>query len=199
MPALGVQQRDHLIEHICVLLHGLGFGLGVGTQLNPGHVGDDFGRQLLGRGHHIGHAGLNGTARHAVELGGGRGLNKAGACRFTDGAQAQRAIGPHARENHTNAVLLAIVRQRLEKGVNRQAQTPRLRGLLQMQHALLNRQVPPRGNHIDLVGHQRHPVADLFHRHVRAPAQELHQHALPVRVQVLNHHERHAAIDRHMG
>ena len=58
---------------------------------------------------------------------------------FLDGADAQRAIGPHARQDHADATLTLVLRQRSEEGVDRQADTTRFARFLQVQNAIHQR------------------------------------------------------------
>jgi hypothetical protein len=154
----------------------------------------DFFRQLVGCGYYIGHTCVDGAAGHAVKLRGVGSLHKAGAGGLTDGAQAQGAIHAHARQNDANAVLLAIIGQGFKEKVNRQAKTMALGGFKQMQHIGQHREVVPRGNDVDMVGFNPHLVLGLQYRQGAVPLQQLHQHALAVRVQMLNHHVGHASI-----
>jgi hypothetical protein len=52
-------------------------------------------------------------------------------------------------------------------------------------------------DHVDAVGPDLGAFLDRDHVHAGAPAQELDHVALPGRVEVLDHDERHAAVGRH--
>jgi hypothetical protein len=96
------------------------------------------------------------------------------------------------------ALLAAVVRQRLEKEVDRQAQAMRCRRFQHKQAVVLNGNIAVGWNHIDAVRFHLHPVLCLHHRHDADPLQQFRQHALMIRGEMLNHHKCHAAARRHM-
>ncbi len=198
MPGLGAQHSNYFIEKFGVFLISRGFRVSVGTELDATDIGQDLAGQLVGRGDDIGHTGVDRTARHAVELGVRRGLHKTRAGGLPDGAQAQCSVRAHTGEDDADAVLLPVIREGLEKEIDRQAQTTRLWRLQQMQLTLQDGEVTAWRNHINMIGLDRHLILRLDNRHQGIALQQLHQHALTVGIQVLHDHKGDATLRRHM-
>ena len=199
MPGLVAQQHDHFVQKTGVFLLGFQSGIKVDGELIASDKGHDLAWQFVSRGHHVCHAGLQRTARHAVKLGIRGGLHKTGASSLADRAQALRAVCAHAGENDADAVFLLTVGQRLEKEINRQAQTAQLAWHQQVQHALEQRQVSPRWNNVDMIGLDQRLVLHLGHPHRGMALQQFHQHAFTLGVQMLHDHIGQAAVSRRMA
>ena len=197
---VGAQQDEDLVKETSrsALKFGLDLGLDVAHEPDAPDKRDDLGRQFIGGRHGVHHICVNRAARHAVKLGRGRRLRKSGAAGLPNRTQAQRAIRAHARQNDANAVVLPVIGERLEEKINRLAQATRFGRLKQMQHTMHQGQVPAGRNHIDVVGFDGHLVCRLLHRHRRTALQQLHQHALAVRIPVLHHHDGQPGPRRHM-
>ena len=154
--------------------------------------------QFLHRGHDVGQPGVNGAARHAVELGRGRLLHQHHARLFLDGPQPQRAVGAHAGKNHADAVLLPVLGQGAEEEINRQTQSARRRRFEQVQHPVQDGHVLVGRDHIDAVRLDPRAVLDLDDLHAGGALEQFGHDALVRRVQVLDDDKGHAAVLRHM-
>ncbi len=161
-------------------------------------IGEDLPRQFVHRGHNIRQPGVNRAARHAVEFGRRRLLHQHHARLFLDGAQAQRAVGAHARKNHADAVLLLVLRQGAEEKINRQAQPARRRRFEQMQDAVQDGHVLVRRDHIDAVRLDQGAILDLDHFHAGGALEQFGHDAFARRVQMLDDDKSHAAVLRHV-
>ena len=124
MPGLAAQHQHHFLQAALVVVGQI--------QRRPGNqqrdvldVGRDPVGQFVGRRHHVGEAGVDRAPWHGVELGRGRVLHKHGAGLFLDRAQAERAVRAHAGEDHADALVLPVIGQGAEKGVNRPTQSAR--------------------------------------------------------------------------
>ena len=155
-------------------------------------------RQVARLGNDVDQAGINSAARHAVELGGGRVLHQHQSAAFLDGAQAMAAVRTHAGENDPDGVCAAVIRQRPEEEVDRQAQAARRYRVKQVEAVMQDGDVPVRRNDIDAIRLHLHPVLCLHHRHGGCPLQQFGQDAGVIRGEVLNHDISHAAADWHM-
>ena len=162
---VGAQQDDHLFQGALRLVFQHCFR--PRDERGALQIGDDLLRQFLRRGHDVRQPGVDGAARHAVEFGRGRLLHQHHAGFFLDGPQPQRAVGTHAREDHADAVLLPVLRQRAEEKIDRQAQPARRGRLEQVQDAMQDGHVLVRRDHIDAVRPHRGAVLDLDHLHAR--------------------------------
>ena len=128
--AVVAQQDDDLVEGRQDIRRGGRFKRQLVRRMAQG-VGDAS-RQRFGRGDDIGHAGLDGAARHAVGLGAGRFLRQRQPGLFLDGAQAEDAVGTHAGEDDADGLLLAIFGEGAQEKVDRQAQAARRDGFQQV-------------------------------------------------------------------
>ena len=95
-------------------------------------------------------------------------------------------------------LLLPVIGQGAEEEIDRQAQAPGRRRLEQVQHPVQDGQVLVGRDHVDAVRLDLHPVLDLDDRHGGGALEQLRQHALVRRVQVLDDDEGHAAALRHV-
>ena len=98
-------------------------------------VGDQPLIQLLRGRDDVGQSGVDGAARHPVELGRGRLLHQGEASDFLDRPQAQHPVAAHARQDDAHAALALVLGQGVEKEVDRQPQAPGLGRFEQMQGA----------------------------------------------------------------
>ena len=127
-----------------------------------------------------------------VELGLGQGK----ATVFLDGGQAQRPIASRSREDDAYGVVALILGEGLEEGVDGPTTIPRRRGPGDLEIASLDRQGAVWWNDEDAVGLDLHAVDRLDHAHGGRFAEQFAQHALVIRRQVLDQHERHAGVGR---
>ena len=123
---LGPQQDDRLLHHALSLIAQERL-LGLVQERHVLQEGQDLRRQILHRGHDVRQPGVHRAARHAVELRRRRILHQRQPCLLLDGPQPQGAIRAHAGENHADAPVLQIPRQRAQEEFNRQPQPPRRR------------------------------------------------------------------------
>ena len=115
----------------------------------------------------LGHAGLG----VLVEVR----LSEGQAAALFDGLHARGAVAAVAGQNHPDRVLILIVRQRCEEGVDRRAASGRRRRPGHLQNAAGDGQDGVGGNHIDVVRCNRLAGLGLRHRHRRHGAQNVHQ------------------------
>ena len=196
VPGAGAQQEDHFFQGILRLVFQN--GRSPVDQRSALQIGDDLCRQFVRRSHNIGQPGLDRVERHAVELGRLRVLNQRDTRFLFDGAQPERAVSAHARKNDADTVLLPVLRQRAKKEINRQAQAAGCCRVDQVQHPVQDRHVFIRRDHIDTIRPHGGAVPDLNHLHAGHALQQLRHHPLVCRVQMLDDHESHAAVRRHM-
>ncbi|MGC4120345.1 MAG: hypothetical protein QM765_38340 [Myxococcales bacterium] len=187
---LRAQQDEDLLQGALRLL--LERDLGAPEVRGVLAVGDDPARQLLDRGHHVGQVGVDGAAGHSVELGRGERLHEGGAGLLLDGAQAQRAVGAHAREDDADGPLLLVFSQGAQEEVDGQVEPPRRDLRQQVQGAVEHRHVLVGRDDVDVIALDPLAVGGLLHGHLGRALQQLDQHPLVGRVQVLDDHERHA-------
>jgi len=93
---------------------------------------------------------------------------------------------------------LLVGGERAEECVDRQAKAVRGRRLEQMERAAQDRQVLVRRDHVHVIGLDLHPILDLDDRHRRRALEQLDQHALVIRVEVLDDDEGGSALGRCM-
>ena len=193
---LGPQQDQDLFQG--ALRFALPGGIGCRDKRGVLQIVDDPARQFLRRGDHVGQPGVDGAARHAVELGRGRRLYKDHPGLLLDGPQAQRAVGAHPRQDDADAPGLAVIGQGAEEEIDRQAQAPGRRRFEQVQHPVQDGHVFVGRDHIDAVRCDLLAVPDLDDRHGGGALEQLHHDALVGRVQVLDDDKGHAAACRHV-
>jgi hypothetical protein len=155
-------------------------------------------RHLLGRQHVVHHARADRAAEHGVVPGRFGRLRHHHPAVLLDRAQAERAVAARARQQDADGAVALVLRQRVEQAVDRHPQARR-RGRLHAQHAALDRQHRVRRDHVHVVRLHRGLVAHLLDVHARRLAEQLRHQRGVVRVEVLHHHERHAAVGRHRG
>ena len=196
MPGVGAHQNQDFVDRAVQLLRDI--AVERAGQHGVRKIGDDFFRQLVGRCHHVGHTGVQRTARHGVKGGRLRCLHKHAAGFFFQGPQAERAVRAHARQNDASGVGLLVQRQRTQKKINRQLQAAWRHRLEQMQNAVQQGELKTRRRHIHMVGLHRRAVAHLHHRQHAHALQQAGQQTFLDRVHVLHHHIRQSAARRHM-
>ncbi len=196
MTDLGPEQDKHLLQGALGLV--LPGRIGRGDQGGVLQILDDPARKILRRGDHVGQAGVDGAARHAVELGRSRGLYKNHPGLLLDGPKAQGAVRAHARQDDPDAASLAVIGQGAEEKIDWQAQAPRGCRFKQVQHSVQDRHVLVGRNHIDVVRSDFLAVPHLGDRNAGGALEQLHQDALVGRVQMLDDDKGHAASIRHM-
>ena len=111
--------------------------------------------QLVGRGDDVGEPGGDGTLRHAVELGRGRVLDEREPGLLLDRAEAEGAVGAHAREDDPDALLLQVGGEGAEEEVDGETQAPRRVRLEEVQGPAEQREVVVRRDDVDGVGPDR--------------------------------------------
>jgi len=196
MPGVGTHQNQDFVDRSVQLLRDIAFERA--GQHGVRKIGDDFFWQLVGRRHHIGHAGIERAARHGVKGGRLGCLYKHAAGFFFQGPQAERAVRAHARQNDASGVGLLVQRQRTQKKINRQLQAARRHRLEQMQDAVQQGQLKAGRRHVHMVGLHRRAVAHLHHRQHAHALQQAGQQTFLDRVHVLHHHIGQPAACRHM-
>ena len=193
MAGLGPQQHEDLLHRVlglwrrrCQQPRQLAIGMD--------GVGDQLGRHLGGRQHIVDHAGGDRAARHAVELGRFGFLRHHHAGLALDRARAQRAVAAGAREHDADRALTLVLGQRAEEEIDRQALTPRRRGLQQLQAPVDECHVAVGRDDVSAVGLHHHAVLNLENLHPGVAPHQFAEQALVVRRQVLHQHEGHAGV-----
>jgi hypothetical protein len=116
-----------------------------------------------------------------------------------DRLQAESAVGPGAGQDDADRVVPLIFGQRTEEAVDRAAAAARPVGLGHPQQAVVDRQRRIRGDDIDMIRLDPRLVRHQAHRHRRMAGEQLRHQRLVPRIEVLDHHERHAAVRGHGG
>lgn len=142
---------------------------------------------------------VNGAARHGVELRAGGFLHKSGAGVRLDGAKTKRAIGAHARENHSNGLLPAILGERAKEAIDGMIDSALSGRLPQLEDAVANRQVPVGWNHIHVTRFNVGALVYLFDNQLRHTLQQLDQQCRTRGIKVLDDHERLPAVYGHLA
>ena len=141
--------------------------------------------------------GLDRTLRHAVVLGGLRGLRERQPAVFPDRPQAGGAVGASPRENDSHGVLALILGERAEERIDGLAQTG-FCWLREPQQTPLQREHGVRRDDVDVVRLCASPVLCLLNRHPCVPAEQLSEHAGMASLQVLHDDHDHARVGRHL-
>lgn len=152
----------------------------------------DLCRDRIGRQQVVHHAGGDGAAHHAVVL--GIRLRQRQPAVLLDRAQPLGAIATGAGEDDAGSIFALVVCERDQETVHRHAGDGRVRQRTQPQPPVFDRQCRVGRDDIDGVGFHHHAVLDRAHREPGRARQHLGQNALVLRVEVLDHHERHAAV-----
>jgi len=184
MARVGAQQNHRLLQGTLGLIfqgHCL-----AGEEWSVLAQPDDTAGQLGYRSHDVRQPGVHRAARHAVELGRRRVLNQHHARLLLDGAQAQRAVRAHARQDHADALLLLVLSQGAKEEINGQAQPSRGRRFEQMQDAVQDGHVFVRWDHIHAIRAHTGAIFYLPDFHAGGPLQQFGHDPLVRRIQVLN-------------
>ena len=96
VPRLGPQQDEDLLQRILQLGRLQECSPGRGVRVGMGGIGHELGGHLRGRQLVINQTGGEGTARHAIELGGLRGLGHDHAALALDGPHPQGPVAAGA-------------------------------------------------------------------------------------------------------
>jgi hypothetical protein len=145
-------------------------------------------------------AGGGGAERHSahrlrIELG----LSEGEPAMFFDRAYAEGAVAAAAREDDADSALPLVLGQGGKERVDGAAVLPRRRRRRHAQGATLDRQGGIRRNDEDPVCRHPHSAFGFHDRHGGMLAEQLDEHALVVRIEMLHQHERHAAVRRHVS
>ncbi|MEC5164017.1 hypothetical protein RCH08_005207 [Janthinobacterium sp. CG_S6] len=188
------KQLDDLVQRVlaAVLVAGQ-------VQEAAEQVGDDLFRHFLRHVDQVDDLGADGAGRHILELGRIGELRQRQPVAFLDRLQAAGAVAAHAGKDHADRQFAALGRQGGEKQVDRQAVAALLGRLGQQQAAVGDAQVGVWRDDVDAVRPHLHPVGDLRHRQAGGALQQLRQHRLVGRVEVLDDDVGDAAVLRHVG
>ena len=149
-------------------------------------------RHLRLRKDKINRARRNRAARHAVIGGLTRLLRDHQPAFLLHGLQPKAAIGARSRQDHTDGARTAVLRQRIQQKVEWQPRPVARLRLREVQRAVADGQIGSRGNHIDVIGLDRHAVGCLLHRHRGMAGQQIDHHAFVCGVEMLDQDESHA-------
>ena len=196
VPTAGAEQHDHFFQDAVRLVFG--DGPGPGDQRGALQVSEELAGQRFDGSRKIGQPGVHDGARHAFKLGRGGVLHQYDTRPFLDGSRPQSAIGAHPGKDHANAALLPVLRQRVEKGINRQPPPARGRRGQQVQHPVQNGKILVRRDDIRAVGTHASAIPDLGHGHAGGALEQFGHDPLVGRIEVLDDDERHAAGFRHV-
>ncbi|MNN12373.1 hypothetical protein D3C81_1253610 [compost metagenome] len=156
-------------------------------------------RHFNHRQHEVDHARIDGSLRHAVELGVRRCLGHGDAALFLDARQTDRAIRAGARQHQAECALTVYIGQIAEKQIDRRVTCAWVRvGGGDLKQTVIHFQQLCWRNDVDPVFFDRHRTADLQHRHFGRFLDDLVGDTLVVGRQVKNDHERHAVVLRHV-
>jgi len=156
-------------------------------------------RDTLGRQDEIHAAGGRGRLRHRVEFGGGPILRECHPARGLDGFQAGRAVRSRAGEDHADGLASTLFGQRPEEPVDGQVQPRRLVAGGQFQFAVRNGQIGFRRDDVYVVGFHRQAVGRHADRHGGRSRQNFGQHAVVLRIEMLNEYESQAGVGGQIG
>ncbi len=160
----------------------------------------EFGWHLRDREDMVYQARGDGAAQDAVILSGVCGLGHGHPAVFLDRLEAEGAVGAGAGEDDADRVPVLVGGQRAEEMVDGRAVAAGLNGWgLHVQDAALDGQSGIGRDHVDVVGLDRRLRRDLLHGHAGVLRQQFGQEARVVGGEVLDEHEGHAAIRRHVA
>ncbi|MNP21194.1 hypothetical protein D3C76_1138040 [compost metagenome] len=153
----------------------------------------------LRHGHHqVNHPGVNGRARHAVELSLFGRLDQGDAPLLLDSRQTDRAIGAGAGKHHAKGALLVHIRQVPEEQIDSNVAARRPLRRSDRQVAVIHDQGMGRRNDVDAVFLDRDRLGHLAHRHFRHALNDPVGNAFMVWRQMKNDHEGHAIVIGHV-
>ncbi len=154
---------------------------------------------LFRRQHQVHAPGRDRAARHPVVARGGGVLGEGDAARALDRLAAQRPVRAGAGEHDRHRLAALNVRERAQEEVDRHVTAVGHGAGLESEVAVADHHVLPRWDHVDVVGPQRHALGRLPDGHARLAGQDRGQDALVRGRKVLDEHERHPRIDRHVA
>ena len=116
-----------------------------------------------------------------------------------DRREPERPVGSRARQDDTDSVLLLVLGQRAEKGVDRHGRAGVAHGADEVERASVDLEVLARRSDADGVPLDPRALRGLAHRHHRVSPEELGQHARMLGSLVRHHDERHPGVGRGPG
>jgi hypothetical protein len=126
----------------------------------------------------------------------GRRLRDRDAAALPDVAEPRGAVLARARQHDADGVHAALRRERAQEAIDRQVLRP-VPARHQAKLAVRKLQVMTRRDHVDPVRlHHRRP-RDLRHRDARPILEQRRDPALPLRIEVHDHHVGHPAVGHH--
>jgi len=159
---------------------------------------DQVPRHLLGRQDLVGHPGRDRAPRHAVVGGGFGKLDDGGSTVPLDRAQASGAVGAGARQDDANGALALVHGERVQETIDRLRKVGRGQARAEPQHAVFERQGGVGRDDVNVTALDGRLVVDGLDGHLRVSRQQIGQHALVVRVEMLHVDHGDARGRRHM-
>lgn len=153
-------------------------------------------RHVLRSHHLVDRAGIDRHPGHAVELSALGVLHDDEAARLLDVEDTSRAIAAAARQDDRDRAIAAVLRQRAEEGVDGQCALLLAILLAQQQAPAGDDHLHLRRDQVHMVRLDVHAVLHEMNRERGVPGEQLVHHALEVRRQVLDDHERHPGVAR---
>lgn len=148
---------------------------------------------LGGRLHEIDGAGRHGAARHALLLGGAI-LSEGDPPGRLDLLDPQRPVTGRPGQYDADALVTMLFGERTHEVVDRAVLSEFLGSRRELQVAVGEHEILPRGDDVDVIRLHRRVIGDLHHRHRRGPVQDLRQHAVIGGRQMLDDDEGHTHI-----
>jgi len=147
---------------------------------------------LRHRKHEVHRARHDGAPRHAVIAGLAGVLRDDEAAFVLHGFEPEAAVGPGSRQDHADGAPAALLRQRVQQKVERQARAVTRLGVREVQGAVGDRQVGSGRNDVKVVALDRHAIGRLPDRHRGVSGQQVHHHAFVGRIEMLDQDKGHA-------
>ncbi len=142
--------------------------------------------------------GCDSAAGHTVKLGRNRILDKYRAAAFLDGSNPRCSIRTGTGQNYTEAGRALVIRQGLEKEVDRLRTGMDGIIIVDMQEPVMYGHFLIGGDGIYTVGRHRHEITGLHHLHGGGMLEDFRQQILALRIHVLYHDESQAAVIRYL-
>lgn len=101
-------------------------------------------------------------------------------------------------ENHADRFVPLIRCQRAQEVIDRAMLSARLRPRGDLEHAIFNGEIHARRGDVDVIRQSSGVFPDFGDRHCGRARQDLRQHAVVGRVEVLDQHECHAGVGSHL-
>ena len=136
-----------------------------------------------------------GGARHDIELRRFGTLSERHPSCVANGLQSECSIGVIAGKHDADRVVLSILRQREKETVERTMRNLR-RSRHQPEHVALDGHLRIRRNHIDVIALDVHSVDDCEDAIRGRTGENVDEHAVVVRIEMLDEHESESGIDR---